>query len=544
MNEDSDIIGDECELVCTYSTGLEGSITNYNTDLATIEFSMHDPTIVTTREFGSSPFTLLTSLVSNRIASRTRAGVWDDLASGVTGGTVSCILRHPNGLIFVGGAFTGAGATSADFCAIYNPATDTWSNINGSDTTFNAAVSALALDAAGNVYIGGAFTNAAGIANADGICVVNSLGTGLAALGTGAVGGNVLALKLWGQYIVAGGTFTSMGGVASTNSIARWSLVSNTWLAIVTGVSGGNGVYALETVGQYLYAGGTFTAMSAVANTVRLAYTSYAFPSWVAMGTGADAVINVLRAHPVSGDLYIGGSHTTLSGLSNAYLSLWDGTNYRTVGVVAGPVVSMHFDSANRLWFGGDFGGAANVDASKNIAIWNGSTFVQAPIVGGAVGNSTTAIEIGPDDTTYIGWFNDSDPIIPSLVSVDHKGTGRTYLKFRFTTTVSTSGDGGLLAISNLKTVKNAYMNVRYMQVGDILQFDFNPRRPSMISSSTGDVSSAISPGSQSGQMYLMPGVQTLEILGNPYINGTGVFYWKASYNSIDSVWPQPLQGL
>ncbi|WP_299644893.1 hypothetical protein [uncultured Chloroflexus sp.] len=66
--------------------------------------------------------------------------------------------------VYVGGMFTDvAGINTADYVAVWNPATGQWSGLgsNGSgDGALNDSVLALAVAPDGEVYVGGGFTNA------------------------------------------------------------------------------------------------------------------------------------------------------------------------------------------------------------------------------------------------------------------------------------------------------------------------------------------------------------------------------------------------
>ena len=76
--------------------------------------------------------------------------------------------------------------------------------------------------------------------------------------------------------LYAGGRFTNAGGVAATN-IARWN--GSEWSALGTGLSGGNNVSALAVSGGILYAGGSFTRAGGIAAT-------NCWPSWIVSEIG------------------------------------------------------------------------------------------------------------------------------------------------------------------------------------------------------------------------------------------------------------------
>ena len=93
-----------------------------------------------------------------------------------------------------------------------------WSNVA---TALNAQVKAIAIDASGNIYLGGDFTNV-GAATGDYIIKIDTAGT-ITSLGTGMNGAvRCLAFGPDGS-LYAGGDFALAGGVANTVRVAKWS---------------------------------------------------------------------------------------------------------------------------------------------------------------------------------------------------------------------------------------------------------------------------------------------------------------------------------
>jgi len=135
-------------------------------------------------------------------------------------GEVFSIAEGPDGKIYVGGDFTDAGGiTGANYLARWNPITEQWESVI---TGINAIVFALTFDANGALYMGGYFTYLGGtngnyivkITNLSGTPVIGPLGTGL----NGSCG--AIAIAPNGE-VYAGGFFTLAGGVANTAYIAK-----------------------------------------------------------------------------------------------------------------------------------------------------------------------------------------------------------------------------------------------------------------------------------------------------------------------------------
>ena len=134
--------------------------------------------------------------------------------------------------------------------------------------SINGSVSSLTTDSAGNVYAGGSFTIAGGVA-ANRIAKWNAATSTWAAMGTG-MNGSVSSLTTDSAgNVYAGGSFTTAGGVAA-NYIAKWNAATSTWTAMGTGMW--NMVYALTTDSAgNVYAGGYFGRAGGVLNTSYIA---------------------------------------------------------------------------------------------------------------------------------------------------------------------------------------------------------------------------------------------------------------------------------
>lgn len=170
---------------------------------------------------------------------------WGNLSTG-TGAAVLSLAVTGTGTLYAGGQFSSIGTSGADCIAYWNGSV--WSNL-ASDTAINSSVYALAIGLDGKLYVGGAFTNANGIANADYIASWD--GASWAALSTGA-NTDVRALAVGANGLVyAGGGFTTIGGITASH-IAQWNGVG--WSPLGSGIT--TDVYTLAFVNNVLYVGG------------------------------------------------------------------------------------------------------------------------------------------------------------------------------------------------------------------------------------------------------------------------------------------------
>ncbi len=108
------------------------------------------------------------------------------------------------------------------------------------------------------------------------------------AFGVTGAGATVKALATSKGDLYVGGSFTTAGGISASN-IARWN--GQAWSALGTGVSGGTSpaVYALTTDSSgNLYVGGSFSTASGIPNTVNVAMwdLNNTAGGWSALGEG------------------------------------------------------------------------------------------------------------------------------------------------------------------------------------------------------------------------------------------------------------------
>jgi hypothetical protein len=182
-----------------------------------------------------------------------------------------------NNCIYVGGLFTQIGGVSATNIAKYDVATKTYSALS---TGLNGQVYALAVNSTGLLYVGGAFTDAGGDANADKFAKWN--GSAFSACGTafGGIAGNVYSLAVDGSNnVYIGGTFDNVGS-ASGDRIVKWT--GSAYVALGSGLNGNVNAIAIDGAGL-LYVGGAFTDAGGDANADK--FCKWTGTAFVACGT-------------------------------------------------------------------------------------------------------------------------------------------------------------------------------------------------------------------------------------------------------------------
>jgi trimeric autotransporter adhesin len=305
---------------------------------------------------------------------------WSALGSGMDD-YVTALVVDTSGNLYAGGAFEGAGGVTVKGVAKWDGSS--WSAL-GSGMGEPSVVCSLALDRQGNLYAGGNFNNAGGVP-ANHIAKWN--GTTWSALGGGITGAQtesdypgptVLALTFdTPGNLYAGGAFTTAGGVAAS-SLAVWN--GSSWSAAGTGLSGGNFQFGIPTPevdalmadgASNVYVGGQFTNAGGIsANSI----AKWDGKNWSTFGTGVlpfEAGIHSL-ALDASGHLYVGGTFEIIGGISARNIAEWNGSGWNALGSgtyrdYGSYIYSLVFDRSENLDVGGDFT-LAGTNVSYSIA--------------------------------------------------------------------------------------------------------------------------------------------------------------------------------
>ena len=206
--------------------------------------------------YAGGNFTTAGGVTVNLIA-KWDGSTWSALGTGMSGNYINSLAWDGTNL-YASGYFATAGGVTVNHIAKWNG--NAWSALG---TGMNNDVYALAWDGTtNNLYVGGQFNTAGGATNTMDIAKWHeSTGGGdlsaWSALGTGITGIYTGALAWDGTNLYVGGDFTTAGGVANTKCIAKWNSTTNVWSALGTGLN--YKANALALVGTKLYAVGAFT---------------------------------------------------------------------------------------------------------------------------------------------------------------------------------------------------------------------------------------------------------------------------------------------
>jgi len=305
-----------------------------------------------------------------------------------------------------------------------------WTNLGaGMLDEDSSIVYALALGTNGELYAGGIFTNAGGVTASN---VAKWNGTAWTNLGDGVAGTalpavRALALGTNGE-LYAGGTFASADGIAATN-IAKWT--GTAWTNLGSGMGDTVRALALGTNGE-LYAAGEFTNAGEVALNYVAKWTGTA---WTNLGSGMDNTVRAL-ALGTNGELYAGGYFTSAGGVDASCVAKWTGTAWTNIGpdTFCGSVFALAPGTNRELYAGGSVTIAGVGEASAtNIVKWTGTAWTN---LGAGIDDTVYSLALGTNNELYAGGYFTSAGEVAATNIAKWTGTAWTTLNSAMDDTV------------------------------------------------------------------------------------------------------------
>ena len=409
-----------------------------------------------------------------------------------------------NDFLYVGGEFTDLGGNlEADYIARYSFNTSAWLNMdnNGAGVgSLTNIVYGLAVDSlTGFVYVGGAFTDADGIAAADKIAKWD--GTAWSALGASSaiVNGYVFSILVNSSTeIFVGGSFTDVDGLPAADYIAKWN--GTAWSAL--GSYSANG--ALSNIGNTvvrtmfvdsgtLYVGGAFNMSDpSLAAGKLLAKYAISGGTWsIVDDNGSDssplitnAGSSILSLAISGGELYLGSydvsgidDNGTILSKASDFTSMNISTHaWSTYGTDNGvfqisPVRAVAAIGTD-VFVGGNFQNANRDSRMDYLIRWDGSAW--NPVGGltqGSLNNQVFALAADGTDLYVGGLFNsasEADVLIP--------GTSRIAKWDTLTETWSALGSGissGSVSALAVDASHTVYAGGSFTNAGAIPEADY-----------------------------------------------------------------------
>ncbi|MCR9246566.1 MAG: hypothetical protein NXI31_16150 [bacterium] len=322
-------------------------------------------------------------------------GAWSVPGTGIRGvaslDTAIALTELPNGELFVGGQFDGAGTLRAEHMAIWSGSS--WRALapgGGPDD----AVFDVAERADGSFVLCGDFRHA-GAGGAD--HVVQWDGQTWTPMGAGVNSTATAAIELPNGDVVVGGYF-SMAGTQPVNGVARWD--GSSWSAMGQGLPFAPEAFAIGPNGNLIAGGGVYQTMF---------MASWDGTSWSAVPGAPNNAIHAIATLP-NGDLVLAGRFTMAGNAPANRVARWDGTNWSPYGIG----LSGSFNSAVRsvtvlgngdVFVGGRF---RLTSSSLNIsaAVWDGGQWNAAVGPIGPAGEINDVLALPGGDVLATGRFD------------------------------------------------------------------------------------------------------------------------------------------
>ena len=455
-------------------------------------------------------------------------------------GNVRDIKEAPNGDIYVCGTFTRAGSTvNPKGIARWSKANQCWEELGGVIGAGTVhSIMCMAFDANGDLYVGGLFSEIAGVTGANNFAKYtvatqtwSKVGSGISSAGYPYV--NAIEISPEGTIFI-GGDFTEAGGNTDCKYIAYFDKTANDWRPLSTGLN--SFVYALKFApdGRLLIGGG-FTNADGSNGDFICWWDGSAFGSFENLGaTGLSDYVRSIDINP-AGTIIIGGKFENAGGDSNANkIAAWRGNNWGALmgGGLSGDTPSaivrrVYCTSNGDIYVSGNFIRAGDLEVDR-IAKSVSGAWQRLDINLPAVGNPAWGILEASDGTLYLGGefsttISGENAISGGAVDLNvSSGSANTYPY------IQVFGPGKLYSIINYSTGAQIAFDDLTLLAGEVISFNFDPLNLKFVSSwaGRGSVLRYVNAGSDYGNFYLKPG-----------INYISLFMDKATTTSATKAW-------
>lgn len=521
IDECGDVIGETAEVRCSFQGGLEGTWDNHYRENLNLKFRVHLPYIAAKGGTVAAALDVRDSFTAGYIARRDVNGIWGALNTSGLNAVAGPILAMPDGRWLLGGSFTNAGGVAdADYLAYYDPTTDTFTAVNA--TPLNAVVQNLLRLPDGNVVVAGNFTNAGGFANADYLCLLTVATGAFSAFNATPLNNPVYALALLPTNDVAfGGIFTDAG----RPYLGKLTLSTGAYSAFTVATLNGSVITLLTTSWGDLFIGGTFTDAGGFANNDRLSLlrAPYTVHSQLSGFTALNNNVYSL-SQLSSGEILIGGTYTDVNGdttwdyLISAIVAPSGGT-----GSAVPLMVSKPFSSINAGVFfaqevrpginivGGLFSSVAGVPLFDALFQYSGSTIIPIDLdLPGAA--SVFALASRPNGELIVGVTTTGTAYTSGTTSITNPGSAPVRPVIVITHPTTATAIAPLYSIRNLTTGKVISFNLSLL-IGETVTIDF--AAGTITSDLRGSLNGTVLPGSNLDTFVLVPGPNSINIFSS-----------------------------
>lgn len=503
------------EMICTYSGGLPGQLSNpYMDDIALQFTEFQPPSIQEVGQNSASVYNVTTGITDVQLLYFYDQGKWTYNPAPGNLDLVNGMAYDQDGFLWL----AGAGSVKK-----VNLATGT---VDFSVLTTGAPSQVIISPTNVPIFVGN-FT-----APQTRIMQYDAASNSLVAVGAG--GFNAIINDA--IYDTAGNLMVVGDFTAPATRAAYWN--GSAWAALF--VAGGGNSQPLCIIrhpdGGFVIGGNTtFTTINGLTG-VSIFKTTNPITGLGANSTlngGSNGNIKCLAIGPQDGYIYAGGSFTTIGGVSANRIAKFNGSQWLPLGPgLNGSVQGIAFDPKGNLWcWGTQTGvGSGTNTTTRFLSIWDGSHWLPAPALFSSIASGYNRIIIQPNGKVTLGQNNGGGGgthVLPTATTtVNYTGTADCYAAINFMNT-STSQASTLYSITNITTGKTLYFNLS-VQPGETVTMTMQPSQFSMVSNYFGNVLGKILEGSDF-TFSLVPGANVISTAGD----GLGSLAIFLSYRNI-----------
>ncbi len=287
---------------------------------------------------------------------------------------------------------------------------------HGKPAAINGWGSIVEHDDRGKIYLGGAFTKAGSVTNANYIGCWdgeswNTVGDGL--------NGPVTSISIIEGEVYVGGQFTIAGAIPTSQNLVKWN--GSSWASIGDGLPGL--VTDVEKFNGELYVSGWF---SNAGNNGASFVARWDGKNWYPLAQGVDGWVSSMAVY--KGKLIVAGLFTNASGVAGTkYVAAWDGSKWTSLGAGANDLMLTVTTDGDNLYAGGAFTSVSNVSGTSFIAKWDGNNWSS---LGNGVSDWVSSIHVEDDVIVAGGWFKtannpNGDQVFVNRLAMFNLGTSQ-----------------------------------------------------------------------------------------------------------------------
>ena len=318
-----------------------------------------------------------------------------------------------NSELYIGGTFNKYAPTEplnnpvANRIVKYNINTETYTELNSGILNGNGPYAITQWN--GKVWAAGHFndmgnTYGSGLGSFDGV-IWDNIGDGMSGYHS------PKSISAHGSDIYVGGEFDRVDSLA-TDYLVKWNDASG-WTDIDLGLLSGAAsaynkiIFETKVIGSKLWFGGMFTGVNETLNSHGIGTYDLNTGLVEGFGSGVDgSTARVFAIEEFQGDVYVGGSFTSIDGVTANRLAKYSGGVWTGIAEFFGDVYALENVGDSLLIIGGSFYKVGTDATQRRIVAWTGTSLQN--VGNGFAGGTVYALESDDNGLLHIGgtFFN------------------------------------------------------------------------------------------------------------------------------------------